>query len=181
MNILDSINQHQNNNPIELAKLILEQGFSVSKGLVYVQDDDTIVKHKRIIQDDVSASVERVNSVVPGFIKHYEIQNDNTVKLYMQRYKGNHPMVFGTIKDKQHALEILHVCLDFIAKAKPYIMNDFCSGNIIVGEKIHIVDLDQIFDNDTTDLTPPEYYRRMQWLAPYATLEEFMEIWNKVF
>ena len=26
MNIIDSINQHQNNNPIELAKLLLEQG-----------------------------------------------------------------------------------------------------------------------------------------------------------
>ena len=181
MNLIDCINQHPNNNPIELANLILEQGFSVNRGMVYILDEDTVVKHKRIVTEDVAQSVQRVNSIVPGFIKEYEIQEDNTVKLFMQRYEGNHPMVFGTIEDKEHAIQILNECLNFIEKAKPYIMNDFCSGNIIVGDKIHIIDLDQIFDNDYTDLSPQEYYRRMQWLKPYVDLQEFIEIWNNKF
>ena len=61
-------------------------------------------------------------------------------------------------------------------------MNDFCSGNIIInGDDIKIVDLDQIFFNDTDNTTVKEYYRRMNWIHKYVSLQEFKNIWTKHF
>ena len=42
--IIDKIRSHPNNNPVEIIEIILDNGFDVSKGLVYLFDDTTILK-----------------------------------------------------------------------------------------------------------------------------------------
>ena len=179
MNIIDKIKSHDNNDPVEIVKIILENDFDVSKGLVYLIDDSTILKRMHLMCDPHDA-VNRVNAVVPNFIKSYNIVSETQIELYLTRYNGRHPYSKGVVKNKEHAIEILNACLAFTKKASPYTMNDFCSGNILVDNDIvHIVDLDQIFNNDD-DTTPlPDYYRKMNWLHEYVDYEEFLEIWTK--
>lgn len=181
MEIIDKIKSHQNDNPVDIVNLILDNGFNVSKGLVYSLDEETVVKRINLPHDYLEA-IDRVNSVVPGFIKDYKLVPDNQIELYLTRYKGEHPIRKNVIKNKEHALQVLNACINFIKKAKPYTMNDFCSGNIIInGDDIKIVDLDQIFFNDTDNTTVKEYYRRMNWIHKYVSLQEFKNIWTKHF
>jgi len=180
--IVDKIRKHENNNTVEIIDLIINENFNVQRGLVYSYDEDTVVKRIYTTQNPQEA-VDRVNSVVPGYIKYWQRPNNSQIVLYLKKYKGNHP-VFSSdvIKDKNFAIKVLHACLDFKASAYPYTMNDYCAGNILInGDEINFVDLDQIFYNDRDDLPPDGYYRRMQWLHKWLSEEEFMEIWNSKF
>ncbi len=181
MEIIDKIKNHINDNPVDIANIIIENGFNVSKGLVYSLDENTIVKRVNAPYY-VADAIQRVNSVVPDFIKDFKLVPDNQIELYLTRYHGQHPMQIGVVKDKNHALTILNTCIDFVKKAKPYTMNDFCAGNIIInGDDIHIVDLDQIFYNDIDETTVKDYYRKMNWIKNWISYNEFENIWTKHF
>ena len=181
MEIIDKIKSHNNDNPVEIVNLILDNGFNVSKGLVYSLDENTVVK--RIDAPyNVAEAINRVNNIVPDFIKDHKLVPDNQIELYLTRYQGKTPMQLDVVKDKQHALVILDKCIDFIKKAYPYTMNDFCAGNIIIdGDNIDIIDLDQIFFNDVNNTTVKDYYRKMNWIKKWISFDEFENIWAKHF
>ena len=181
MSIIDKIRQLPSNNPIDIVDIIVNNGYNVNKGLVYVHDDDTIAKQIPKMTDP-EQGMNRVNSVVPGFIKGYKVLNAQQIVLYLKRFYGETPLKQGVVVDKEHAKKILQACFDFMKKAKPYVMNDFCGGNILVNnDDIIIIDLDQIFDGDNDNNTSDDYYRRMNWLHNWMTLDEFTVEWNKNF
>ena len=173
--IIDKIRSHPNN------------GFDVSKGLVYSIDDTTVLKRIPLCDIDPIEAVTRVNNVVPGFIKYYEVKSDTQIDLYLTKYKGIHPrpntgLYSYSITDKQHALTILDACIDFVKKAKPNTYNDFSEGNILLdGEHIHFIDLDQIFNDYKDTISVKEYYFSMYWLHGYMEFTEFEKIWKSHF
>ena len=185
--IIDKIRSHPNNNPVEIIEIILNNGFDVSKGLVYSIDDTTVLKRIPLCDIDPIEAVTRVNNVVPGFIKYYEVKSDTQIDLYLTKYKGIHPrpntgLYSYSITDKQHALTILDACIDFVKKAKPNTYNDFSEGNILLdGEHIHFIDLDQIFNDYKDTISVKEYYFSMHWLHGYMEFTEFEKIWKSHF
>ena len=176
--LIDKIRSHHNNNPIEIIKVILDNGFDVSKGLVYLLDNNTVLKRIPLTCNPIEA-VERVNSVVPGFIKDYKVNDTNThIDLYLKKYEGIHPRP-NSVKDKKQALRILNACVDFFKKSSPYAMYDFSSGNILLdGNNIHIIDLDSIFNNDEYKTSVKDCYRSMNWLHNHIEFTEFKKIWT---
>lgn len=181
LNIIEQIKIH-NNNQLEILNLIFENGYYVTKGLVYSLDEDTVVK-RIYINEDPTDAIKRVNHYVPGFIKRSERVSNNQLVLYLKKYKGKHPhQSSNLINNKDFALQVLQTCLDFREKLLPYTMSDFCTGNILIdGENINIVDLDQLFNGDEDKLPPESYYSKMHWLHKWVNEEEFLEIWNKRF
>jgi len=180
--IIDKIRSHKNNNPIEIVELILDNGFDVSKGLVYSLDDTTVLKRIPLWDIDVIEAVARVNNVVPGFIKYYQIKSDTQIDLYLTKYKGIHPRPDSGITDKKHAIKVLDACINFVKKAKPNTYNDFSGGNILLdGEHIHFIDLDQIFNDYKDTISVEEYYFSMNWLHRYMKFTEFEKIWKSHF
>ncbi len=179
--VIDKIRSHHNNDPIEIIGIILDNGFEVSKGLVYSIDDTTVLKRIPLYCDPIEA-VARVNNVVPGFIKYYEVKSDTQIDLYLTRYKGIHPRPNSGITDKQHALKVLDACINFVKKAKPNTHNDFSGGNILLdGEHIHFIDLDQLFNDYKDTISVKEYYFSMNWLHRYMEFTEFEKIWSNHF
>lgn len=184
VSIIDKIKAHPNNDPMEIIRTILDNGFDVKKGLVYSINDTTIVKTMKIRPElDIEEAVVRVNNAVPGFIKDYKIISNTQVDLYITKYKGIHPRPLINIDDKEHALKILDACMSFwFKKIYTYNMTDFCSGNILLdGDEIHIIDLDPVFYGDleirSQDVIEKEIYTSMHWLHDYVEFTEFKERW----
>lgn len=186
MDIQQTIEQWPNNDPVELVDLLVDNGFEIVRGLVYNQDDDTVVKELAINHtNDITASVDKVNSVSPEFITSYTVNDQkDKIVLNLKKYSGVHPL---DVKDNVDEMvqNILDKYFELSKLAQPAVIDDICNSNILIGDdnSVHIIDLDSVFYNTTVHIDLPDvvYQSAANWLQAHITKEEFIELWNQRF
>lgn len=166
--------------PSIAVELLLSNGFRPFSGLVRRKDSATVEK---IIEtadiDDVQSGITRLNSLIPDYITSYELVfNGDYVKLCMPVYSGKSP---NQLTQKSEVVALIIECIDFIKRAQPYEVSDFNSNNIFIGDRVHFVDLDDVFYGRTNLHSPYTYYKRMKWAHKQVSFSEFEELWKEHF
>lgn len=166
--------------PVDATDVLLSHGFRPYSGLVWKKEHATIEKIIEVSDmDDVHAGITRLDSLVPGYVKSYElIFDDQYIKIQMTEYTGKTPK---QLKTKSEIVNLIISCIEFIKRAQPYEVVDFNSSNIFIGDSVHFIDLDDVFYGRINLHSPYTYYKRMKWAHKQVSFSEFEELWKEHF